>query len=498
MNILKQLQDIVSPEYVSNEDFILESYARGIHGVGSKRPAFVVKPRTSQEISEIIKLANKEKINVIPRGGGDCLVDGVIPLVPGGIVIDMTRMNNIIEFNENTLTVTVECGITWAKLNYFLFDKGYYTGTLGPGSGMSAVVGGGLSHHSVGGGGAAKYGAVSRYCIGLEVVLPNGDIITLGSCSSKYIKEPFSRWGLGPEYIGLFLGDQGIHGVKTKATLMVFPRPKYRAYKTFSIKRNGDKLWPQIILELRKRGNLGLYDVVYYPQLVMEGFQGILMVKDIVVFKSIKEHDSSVKAIMFYTMEADTQEELKANQKIVDDIFLSKKGVTAFGPEIEDGNIAKWNYEYHGHWQTYHGFWGILGEGSIPQTGEHHIPVHKYTDLMKIFEKWEVDNSELMEKVQAMAGVGSSILCDHTTVEVDSGLTVYNKPEYHEINEKLWRSYLELVIKSGGMPYMTGMRYSRALIDTGAFSDEFYNFMKAIKNILDPNHIISKGKYYFE
>jgi len=97
-----------------------------------------------------------------------------------------------------------------------------------------------------------------------------------------------------------------------------------------------------------------------------------------------------------------------------------------------------------------------------------------------------------------MSGVGSSLLCDHTTIEVDSGLTVYNFPEYHEINEKLWRSYLEMIIKSGGMPYMAGMRFSRALIDVSAFSDVFYKFMTNIKDTLDPNRILSKGKYYFE
>ncbi|TFF86318.1 MAG: FAD-binding oxidoreductase [Promethearchaeota archaeon] len=498
MNVYNILQDIVGVDYVSDEDFIIETYARGISGVGTKHPAIVVIPESSEEISEILKVANREKMNVIPRGGGAGLLDGVLPLVSGGIVIDMTRMNNIINFNENTLTATVECGITWAKLNSFLMERGYYTGTLGPGSGMSAVVGGGLSHHSVGGGGAAKYGAVTRHCVGLEVVLPNGKTINVGSGASKYIKEPFSRWGLGPDYLGLFMGDQGIHGVKTKATLLVYPRPKYRAYKTFSIKRRGDKLWPQIVLELRKKGELGLYDVFYFPQLIMQAFQGLLIVKDPIVFESIKEHDPKGRAIMIYTMEAETQEGLEANQKIVDEIFLNKKGITAFGPEIEDGNIAKWHYEMNGHWQTYHGFWGVLGEGSIPQTGEHHIPAHQYTDLMKKFDQWEAENSELINQVKAMSGVGSSLLCDRTTLEVDSGLTVFNKPEYHEINEKIWKSYLEMVVKSGGMPYMAGMRFSRALVDVNAFSDDFYEFMGSIKDTLDPNRILSRGKYHFE
>jgi len=92
--------------------------------------------------------------------------------------------------------------------------------------------------------------------------------------------------------------------------------------------------------------------------------------------------------------------------------------------------------------------------------------------------------------------LGSALLCDHTTVEMDSGLVVWNKPEYREVNEKLWKSNLEMVIKSGGMPYMAGMRFSRALIDVDAFSDPFYNLLKSVKHTLDPNRIISPGKFY--
>ncbi len=497
MNILEAMKGIVGSEYISNADFILQSYGKGITGgLIEKRPDYVVRPKSVEEISEILKIANAEKMPIIPRGGGAGLLEGVLPLKAGGMVLDMTRMDKILDFNENTLTVTVQCGITWAQLNNFLFERGYYTGTLGPGSGMSAVIGGGLSHHTVGGGGAAKYGSVTRHCVGLKVVLANGDIITTGSGASKYIKEPFSRWGLGPDLTSIFLGDQGIMGIKAEATLLVYPKPKFRSYRTFMIKRKAPTIITKILLDIRKYGELGVYDAFWLPELSITASLGLL-VPDIIVFKLFKEVNPKGRDVFFYTCEAESEEVLEQNVKKLNELALQNKGVEMFGPEIADGNIAKWHYERNGHWQIYHGFWGATGKGSIPQTAEHLVPIHQIPKMMDIFSQWESENQDLLMKAgPAIHGLGSALLCDHTAVELDSGLVVWNKPEYREVNELLWKKCLEMVIKSGGMPYMAGMRYSRALIDTKAFSDPYYNFMKAVKHALDPNEIISPGKYY--
>ncbi|NVM55961.1 MAG: FAD-binding oxidoreductase, partial [Candidatus Helarchaeota archaeon] len=132
LKALDRIKEIVGAEYASDADFVLQSYSKQIAGgFKDKRPDLVVRPKSNEEISEILEYANAEKIPVIPRGGGAGFYGGVLPLKSGGIVIDMTRMNNILNFNENTMTVTVQCGITWAQLNDFLFQRGFYTGTLG-------------------------------------------------------------------------------------------------------------------------------------------------------------------------------------------------------------------------------------------------------------------------------------------------------------------------------------------------------------------------------
>ena len=149
----------------------------------------------------------------------------------------MTRMNKVLDVDLNGRVVTVECGISWSELCDYLrkIEIGYYPGSTGPASGFGATIGGGLSNNSLGGGGAQLYGACTDQCVGLEVVLPTGEVIQTGAKANKYMHRAFSRHGLGADYSGLFFGDVGIHGIKTKASLNIYPLPEYVGYNTFDI-----------------------------------------------------------------------------------------------------------------------------------------------------------------------------------------------------------------------------------------------------------------------
>jgi FAD/FMN-containing dehydrogenase len=489
--ILKLLQDAVGTEYVSDEDFITYAYARGIDSaLPPNPPDYVVKPGTAEEVAEVVKIANKYKIPIVPRGGGCCLLGGSKPIEKGSIVLDTARMHKILNIDENALTVTVETGITWAELNSKLNELGYYTGNLGPGSGISAVVGGGLSHHSVGGGGGAKYGTCTQHCVALEVVLPNGDIINTGSNASVYTKEPFCRFGFGPDLTGLFLGDNGLLGIKTKATLEIFPKPPYHAAKTFTIEEPSPENAAKIWLAWRKRGDLGIFDSQLWTLTMVLGTQ---LLTDV---PQIKPWVGLTKAVFFYTMEAETEEQLEANIKIVDRI-CKENGCTELGPELKDGNYAKWHYEEQGHWLTFHGIWGGMGPGSIPLTTEVHVPIHRFPYIAHKLDEWEAAHkAELDANGGMQSGISTALLCGHTTVEVDAGLLAWDKPQYRAKNLELWKSQLEMLIREGGMPYMLGEIYSKGLIDTEAFNGAYYSFLRSIKQALDPNRIISPGKFY--
>ncbi|MHA1669388.1 MAG: FAD-binding oxidoreductase, partial [Promethearchaeota archaeon] len=260
--LYQKLEEIVSKKYISNSIYVRHAYSRNVDPVLQGVPDFVIRPKNAQEIAEILKIANEENIAVIPRGGGDCEFGGSKPLDDSGIVLDLKRMNDVINLDQENLIVTVEAGISWGKLNDYLCNFGLYTGCLGPGSGLTASVGGGISHQSVGGGGCAKYGSCTNQLVSLEVVLPTGEIIETGSQANKYSKLPFNRFGNGPDFSSLFCGDNGIFGVKTQVSLQVFPKPPFADYKTFLMPRKSEEVSAKIFTEFRRKG-IDVYDSMY-------------------------------------------------------------------------------------------------------------------------------------------------------------------------------------------------------------------------------------------
>src|SRR5690606_15845836 len=142
-------------------------------------------------------------------------------------------MDDIIELNADDLYVTVGTGCTWDKLNAALEPTGLRTGYWGPLSGVNATIGGALSQNSAFFGSALS-GTVAETVLGVTVVLANGETITTGS-GGRTDAKPFSRYG-GPDFTGMFLGDNGAFGVKVSATLRLWPRPSEVGYLSFGFK----------------------------------------------------------------------------------------------------------------------------------------------------------------------------------------------------------------------------------------------------------------------
>jgi len=498
--VYKKLEKIVSKDYISNDIYVRHAYSRNVDIALQGVPDIVIRPKDAKEISEILKVANEENIPLIPRGGGDCEFGGSKPVNDEGIVLDLKRMDNILNLDQENLIVTVESGISWGKLNEYLCHYGLYTGCMGPGSGMTASIGGGISHQSVGGGGCAKYGSCTNQLVSLEVVLPTGDIIETGSQANKFSKFPFNRFGNGPDLSGLFCGDNGIFGIKTKISLKVFPKPEYADYKTFLLPRKSAESAAQIMMEIRRKG-IDVYDIMFITDVVVElgSKQG---------FFPLWEHIKKKKGMLFYTIEANSEAELKENVKVLDDIILSKKS-EYLGPEISDGNIAKWHYTEQGHWQFYHNLWGMF-PSMQPLSAECFCPIHMFPQVVRDVDQWDIEHNEDMQKIfnitkiRPISGSGPIPLVDGNNVEVTAGFLSfwkYYEGELYEIiqetNLKLWKSLLKLLIKYGLQYYMMGEFMSRLMVEIGAYSEEYYNFMKSIKQILDPKMILSRGKYNF-
>lgn len=178
-------------------------------------PEAVVKPSTAEEISKIMKLANKYKIPITPRGAGSGLSGGAIP-VNGGIVLSVEKMNRIIEIDKKNFIAVVEPGVVTNDINNLVKDEGlFYAGY--PMSVETCYIGGNVAENA-GGGRAIKYGVTGRYIYGLEVVTPTGDIVHLGGKRAKDVT--------GYDLIHLMVGSEGTLGIFTKIYIKLLPLPQ--------------------------------------------------------------------------------------------------------------------------------------------------------------------------------------------------------------------------------------------------------------------------------
>lgn len=174
----------------------------------------VVFPVSTEEVSQIMKYAWENNIPVTPRGAGTNLVGSTVP-IRGGIVLDLSRMNRILELDEDTMTAVVEPGIFLEDFQKYVEARGLFY-PPDPGEKQSSI-GGNISTNA-GGMRAVKYGVTRDYVRGLEVVLANGDVITVGS---KNVKD-----ASGLSLKNLIVGSEGTLAVITKCILKLIPKPK--------------------------------------------------------------------------------------------------------------------------------------------------------------------------------------------------------------------------------------------------------------------------------
>jgi glycolate oxidase len=212
MNIVERLKNICGDQHVYTDKESLFNYEHD--ETLDYRFAFdiLVKPGTSAEISNILKICNQQKIPVTPRAGGTGVTGGALP-VRGGIVLSVERLNRILHIDKQEHYVITEPGVNSAHLFEAVKNEQLYF-PLAPGSKMGSMVGGNVAENS-GAINSCRYGTIARYVMNLEVVLPTGEIIYTGSNVAK------SATGLN--LTQLFVGSEGILGIITKVVYRVLP-----------------------------------------------------------------------------------------------------------------------------------------------------------------------------------------------------------------------------------------------------------------------------------
>jgi glycolate oxidase len=215
VSILSSIADIVGKDnyFSSAEDKI--TYAYDGTPLLSSLPDAIVRPTSKEQIAQIVRLANEKKFHIVPRGAGTGLSGGSIP-VNDCIVVDMSRWNRILEIDTENLTAWVEPGVITSQLHQEVEKLGLFY-PPDPGSMNICTIGGNVAENS-GGLRGLKYGVTKNYVMGMEVVLPSGEII---QCGGKTVKDV-----AGYNLKDFFIGSEGTLGIFTKLLLKLIPKPE--------------------------------------------------------------------------------------------------------------------------------------------------------------------------------------------------------------------------------------------------------------------------------
>ncbi|PAE89237.1 glycolate oxidase subunit GlcD [Shouchella clausii] len=213
--ITEELENIVGNDNVQTSQASRLVYSYDATPNFQALPDAVVAPRSTEEVAEVVKVCNREKIPIVPRGSGTNLCAGTVP-TEGGIVLLFKHMNKILEIDEDNLTVTVQPGVITLDMIEAVEKKQLFY-PPDPSSMKISTIGGNINENS-GGLRGLKYGVTRDYVLALEAVLPNGDIIRTGGKLAKDVA--------GYDLTRLLVGAEGTLGVITEATLKLVPMPE--------------------------------------------------------------------------------------------------------------------------------------------------------------------------------------------------------------------------------------------------------------------------------
>ncbi|RDE11654.1 MAG: hypothetical protein C4K47_09500 [Candidatus Thorarchaeota archaeon] len=451
------LQAIVGDERVSDSPVIVSAYSKDACHLTAERPGVVVMPNSLEEVQAIVNLCRETKSPLVPAGGRNGICGACLPRVKNAVMLDMVNMDRIVKIDEDVMTVTVEAGLRWAELIHRLDEKGYKLGFRGPYGGNVGTVGGSTSINSIGYA-ASKFGPSTEGVVSLEVVLSSGEVIRTGTGWNMGAKL-FARYSTYNDLTGLFLGDSGTLGVKTKVTLKIYPKAEHIVYGDFGFKTLEEST--AAFLEVQKRGLTEELNLLADRQSTDTFFPGFL--------DRHKEINS-----MFASIVQETDEQLAARKmEIVREIALKHGGKDL-------GNFAS-----QMHWSEMFNLVQPLYNNGFWLNTCHLRPITSIPELMKrcwkIFEKYRLLNNGI-KWIASCLGADRAYATGWVTLFVPERSKM-------DLGLKAWNEMLDAIIDTGGCPYWNGLLWeNRALKQTNPAFLETY---RAIKKALDPDNILA-------
>ena len=450
MDIYSCLIDIVGEDFASNRQEELYLYSRDPGAQHPRKVDYVVMPKTVEEVQKIVELANKEKIPITPMGGGFTLSALTVP-VKGGILLDMRRMDKIIEVNEKSRYAVVEAGVTQGDLRGYLEkhhpNLQHSTPEAPP---TVTVVGNALIHGH--GHITPRYGINSEMINGMEVVLPTGEICKVGSCSlSPYW---FSREPL-PDLLGLFIGWLGTTGIITKLSIQLFPKPKYRDVLVF-ITDNID-LIPDVIFEVTQLDLLD--DFFVWGQEKPDWMNHVNFIL-IISGHSEEEFETKKQAYKKLFERYKDIEFIEEIQPALRQRFLEVPPFAATAADFKKGG----GYEY---------------TGAI-------LPIEKATEAWK-------KAVEVAHKYEMLYTAGAQVLGHHSIM---SGFSCSFNRADEEDAERTRKAIDEadrVTLDLGGMVWRPEVAAQKLMMER--MDPNTVELIRKIKKVLDPNGIMNPGNW---
>lgn len=468
--IESEFEDVVGEKFVLTEpadrriygvDYMWLQRLYLDRGLNVPIPDYVVLPRNAEELSRIVRIANVYHLPIIPWGGGSGSQGGIVP-VYGGITVDLKRMNRLIEINEQNMTVTAEAGISGFELERKLNQKGFTLGHI-PASIHSATLGGYIAPRGSGVL-STQYGKIENIVLNLEAVLPNGDRV-------KTLPTP--NHAAGPDIMHFFIGSEGVFGIITQATLKVQRVPEFRTFATFLFPdvESALKAGQNIMLERLSPAVIRVYDETETRKRI----------------RKILGTEIDKGAYMVLGMEG-RQEIVAMRMREAVGLCLEKKA------EMLDEKSANdwWNHRYDFYYP--------------PKTLD--LPLMFGTmDTLCPFDRINELYQAKKENLETeFADYGLEYIA-HFSHWYDYGVMVYDRflvenPPYDagealKLHNRIWNRAVRLSLAHGGVlneHHGVGLKLTRLVREQ--YGNAF-QMLEALKNALDPNHILNPGKMGF-
>lgn len=452
---INRLKEIVGENNVRENSADLYVYCSD-SSVHQATPTVVVRPKTAEEVQEILRYANAGLIPVVARGAGSGLSGQTVPIY-GGIVMDLRRMNRILVIRPRDVLCKVEPGVVCDDLNKALRPHGLWFPSV-PESGRIATIGGAIAN-SGSGVRAVKYGTVRDYVLGMKVVLANGDAVTLGADTLAQAS--------GYQLDRLMVGSEGTLGIIVEATLLLKHLPKFRAMgiaKFGKLEDAGESI-SAIVASGVAPSLLELLDSVAITALN----------------KTLNMNLPEVEAIVLYECDGRLREAVDYDMASIKDICEEHN---AFGIEIST-DAKEMERIYSGRKNVFAAL-SRYREGFVctALADDMAVPCSRIAECVRKIHEIGERNHLVMS---TYGHCGEGVL--HTKIVMDAT----NKEQWEQAKRAVEEIY-ECVHSVGGTTSGEhGIAISKAPFWKKEKADSL-KMMKAIKTALDPNNILNPGK----